>query len=130
MTNARRECRSLVISSLISNSSLAIRHSVRKGAAFALLLAVVLLSGTATAGVQHIYIVHTNDIHGALLPSDAYWINRDFPPPLANAPGAVNVIRGLREEAQKKGYGFLLFDGGGRVQRHAARRFHQGPGHD
>lgn len=66
----------------------------------------------ALAGVQHIYIVHTNDIHGALLPGTAFWLNPDFPPPLANAPGALVLIRELREEAAKKGYGFLLLDAG------------------
>ena len=66
----------------------------------------------AGAAVQHLYIVHTNDMHGALMPSDAFWMNRNFPPPLANAPGALTVIRNLRAEAQAKGYGFLLLDGG------------------
>ncbi len=63
-------------------------------------------------GVKRLYIVHTNDIHGALEPSTAFWMNRDFPPPLANAPGALNVIRRLRAEAERKGYGFVLLDGG------------------
>jgi len=56
--------------------------------------------------------VHTNDIHGALLPGEAFWLSRDFPPPLANAAGALVVIRELRQEAQQRGYGFLLLDGG------------------
>lgn len=66
----------------------------------------------AFASVQHIYVVHTNDIHGALQPSDAFWMNRNFPPPLANAPGALTVIRELRDTALARGYGFLLLDGG------------------
>ena len=112
MSNDRTGIGHFRVWSLIGHWSLVIGHCLRRVSLPALLLAAALSSGTATAGVQHIYIVHTNDIHGALLPTDAYWINRDFPPPLANAPGAVNVIRGLREEAQKKGYGFLLLDGG------------------
>ncbi len=85
------------------------RVSSRVGAALlGLWLAVV----PARAGIQHLYIVHTNDIHGALLPAEAYWLNRDFPPPLANAPGVLNVIQELRREAESKGYGFLLLDGG------------------
>jgi len=72
----------------------------------------VLFSLPAQAAVQHLYIVHTNDIHGALLPGTAFWLNPDFPPPLANAPGYLEMIRGLREEARQKGYGFLLLDGG------------------
>lgn len=77
-------------------------------AAYSLLFLVVLSPGA----VQRVWIVHTNDIHGALMPSEAFWMNRDFPPPLANAPGALNVIRELRAEAESKGYGFLLLDGG------------------
>ncbi len=76
------------------------------------LLALGLALGPAWAGVQHLYIVHTNDIHGALLPGTAFWLNPDFPPPLANAPGYLEMIRELRAEAQSKGYGFLLVDGG------------------
>ncbi len=76
------------------------------------LLALGLGLGLSLAGVQHLYIVHTNDIHGALLPGTAFWLNPDFPPPLANAPGALVLIRELREEAVRKGYGFLLLDAG------------------
>ncbi len=66
----------------------------------------------SAAGVQHIYILHTNDIHGALLGSEAWWMSRDFPPQLSNGPGALEVIRAWREEAGDKGYGFLLLDAG------------------
>ncbi len=62
--------------------------------------------------IQHILIVHTNDIHGSLVPGEAVWLDRNFPPPLANAPGALTVIRELRDSARIKGYGFLLLDGG------------------
>lgn len=77
-----------------------------------LLLALLTAAVPAGAAVQHLYIVHTNDIHGALLPGEAFWMNRNFPPPLANAAGALTVIRDLRAEAAGKGYGFLLLDGG------------------
>jgi 2',3'-cyclic-nucleotide 2'-phosphodiesterase (5'-nucleotidase family) len=56
--------------------------------------------------------VHTNDIHGGLVPSDAFWLSPDFPPPIGNAPAAMTVIRELREQARKDGYGFLYFDTG------------------
>ncbi|MEO0080520.1 MAG: bifunctional UDP-sugar hydrolase/5'-nucleotidase [candidate division WOR-3 bacterium] len=72
----------------------------------------IALSTVALAGIQHLYIVHTNDIHGALLPGEAYWLSSHFPPPLANAPGALTVINELRSKAQRNGYGFLLLDGG------------------
>ncbi|MGQ9678730.1 MAG: bifunctional metallophosphatase/5'-nucleotidase [bacterium] len=62
--------------------------------------------------VQHIFIVHTNDIHGALLPTEAYWLDKNYPPPLVNASGAITVIRQLRDSALRSGFGFLLVDGG------------------
>ncbi len=62
--------------------------------------------------VQHLFIVHTNDIHGVLLPAEAVWLDRNFPPPLANAPGALTLLKELHDSAEKSGYGFLLLDGG------------------
>jgi 2',3'-cyclic-nucleotide 2'-phosphodiesterase (5'-nucleotidase family) len=59
---------------------------------------------------RHIYIVFTNDMHGALVPSEGFWLNRDFPPPVGNGPAAATVISRLRQEAADKGYGFLYFD--------------------
>jgi 5'-nucleotidase len=59
---------------------------------------------------QHIYIVHTNDIHGGLVPSEGFWLNPDFPPPIGNAAAAVTVIREFREQAKKNGYGFMYVD--------------------
>lgn len=73
---------------------------------------VFLLAGARAADIQHIFIVHTNDIHGALLPGAAVWLDRNFPPPLANAAGALTVIRELRDSAVRHNYGFLLLDGG------------------
>ena len=64
------------------------------------------------AQYQHLYIIHTNDIHGALLPSEAFWMNRDFPPPLGNAGAAVTIINELKEQAKKNNYPYLLLDGG------------------
>lgn len=64
------------------------------------------------AQFTHLYIIHTNDIHGALLPSAAFWLNQDFPPPLGNAASAVTLINELKEKAKKQGYPYLLLDGG------------------
>ncbi len=75
-------------------------------------LLIFLLTNTGVARVQHIFIVHTNDIHGALLPGEAYWLDKNFPPPLANAAGALSVIQELRDSAVKTGAVFLLLDGG------------------
>ncbi|MEN9978902.1 MAG: bifunctional UDP-sugar hydrolase/5'-nucleotidase [candidate division WOR-3 bacterium] len=79
---------------------------------FGLFVSLLLVTAAADAEIQHLIIVHTNDIHGALLPAEAYWLDNNFPPPLANAAGAVTVIRELRDSAVRHGYGFLLLDGG------------------
>lgn len=75
-------------------------------------LLLILLGSHPALAHQHLYIVHTNDIHGQLLPAEAFWMNKDFPPPLANAPGALRLIAELRDSAEARGYGFLLLDGG------------------
>ncbi|UCG31422.1 MAG: 5'-nucleotidase C-terminal domain-containing protein [candidate division WOR-3 bacterium] len=61
---------------------------------------------------DHIYILHTNDIEGALSPSTAWWMNPYFPPPIGNAPAAATFIEEKRTEANSLGYGFLLLDAG------------------
>ena len=67
---------------------------------------------TQTAPYDHIYILHTNDIEGALSPSTAWWMNPYFPPPIGNAAAAATLISEKRAEAERLGYGFLLFDSG------------------
>ncbi len=66
----------------------------------------------AFAVPSEVWIVHTNDIHGSLLPSDAYWMNPDFPPPIGNAPAAITVINDIRAEAKAQNIPVLLFDTG------------------
>jgi len=61
---------------------------------------------------DHIFILHTNDIEGALSPSTAWWMNPYFPPPIGNAAAAATFISEKRAEADSLGYGFLLFDSG------------------
>jgi 2',3'-cyclic-nucleotide 2'-phosphodiesterase (5'-nucleotidase family) len=78
----------------------------------ALLLLFIAVSASAGKRYQHLYIVSTNDIHGGLAPSDGFWMSPQYPPPIGNAPAAITVIRELRAEAERKGYGFLFFDTG------------------
>jgi len=59
---------------------------------------------------EEIWIIHTNDIHGGLAPTDAFWMNPDFPPPIGNAPAAINIINEIKEEAKQKNIPVLLFD--------------------
>lgn len=62
--------------------------------------------------VNHIYILHTNDIEGGLSPSVAWWMSPYFPPPIGNAAAAATFIKEKRREADSLGYKFLLFDSG------------------
>lgn len=71
-----------------------------------------LLAGLAAGATEHVWIAHTNDIHGALLESEAWWMSRDFPPPLGNAASAVWLIDDLRRQAADSGYGFVVLDAG------------------
>ena len=74
------------------------------------LIAFIFLTQSGT--YDHIYILHTNDIEGALSPSTAWWMNPYFPPPIGNAAAAATYISEKRAEADSLGYGFLLFDSG------------------
>ena len=62
--------------------------------------------------LQHIYIVHTNDIHGHLEEQEAVWIDKYFPPEVGNGYCAPYVINDFRKTAEEKGYIFLLLDAG------------------
>jgi 5'-nucleotidase/UDP-sugar diphosphatase len=76
-----------------------------------LFLFLTLLCITARAG-KKIVILYTNDMMGRLRGEPAYFINKDFPPPLGNAGSCATYVREAREEAEKKGFPVLLLDGG------------------
>lgn len=57
-------------------------------------------------------IVYTNDIAGHIGSSEATFLNREFPPIVGGAATAGRYICCAREQAEKKGYGFLLLDAG------------------
>lgn len=75
-----------------------------------LIFSVIILC--TSPGYDHIYICYTNDIEGGLSPSEAWWMNPYFPPPIGNAPAAATMIKEKKREADSLGYGFLLFDSG------------------
>ena len=47
-----------------------------------LLLGALVVAAPGEAEIVKLTIVHTNDIHGGINPSDATFMNRDFPPRL------------------------------------------------
>ncbi len=77
---------------------------------FSLILLSVLFIGFGYAIPDEVWLVHVNDIHGALTPSDAFWMNPDFPPPIGNAPAAITIINEIRAEAAQKNIPVLVFD--------------------
>jgi 2',3'-cyclic-nucleotide 2'-phosphodiesterase (5'-nucleotidase family) len=76
------------------------------------LLAVLLPAAPGSARIVELTVVHTNDIHGGINPSDATYMNRDFPPKLGGGASMVTLLRRLRAEAEAKGNDFLLVDSG------------------
>jgi 5'-nucleotidase / UDP-sugar diphosphatase len=83
----------------------------RKTILIALLLAAACSQARADRW-QHLIILHTNDIHGHLAEEEAWWLNPSFPPPVGNAAAAATIIKEERAAAAKKGYGFMLLEGG------------------
>ena len=61
-------------------------------------------------------IVYTNDIAGGIGPTEATFLNREFPPIVGGAAAAGRYICCAREQAQQEGHGFLLLDAGDSFQ--------------
>ena len=82
-----------------------LRHAVVAGALLG-------FAGTAPAKIVRLTVVHTNDIHGGINPSDATYMNRDYPPRLGGAASMITLLRELRSKVEAKGGDFLLVDSG------------------
>jgi 2',3'-cyclic-nucleotide 2'-phosphodiesterase (5'-nucleotidase family) len=85
---------------------------------FAAFLSLVVLGAAAPgeAEIVKLTVVHTNDIHGGINPSDATFMNRDFPPRLGGAASMVTLLRRLRAEIEASGGHFLMMDAGDTFQ--------------
>jgi len=57
-----------------------------------------------------IYVLHWNDGHGHLGYNEAFWLDRDFPPTLANARALAYMVRQYRKRAEKEGALVLVLD--------------------
>jgi 2',3'-cyclic-nucleotide 2'-phosphodiesterase (5'-nucleotidase family) len=82
-----------------------------KKIAISISLFCLLLSGYARAE-KKIVILYTNDMMGHLKGEPAYFINRDFPPPLGNAASCATYVKEARRDAEKDGSVVLLLDAG------------------
>jgi 5'-nucleotidase/UDP-sugar diphosphatase len=61
-------------------------------------------------------IVYTNDVAGGIGPTEATFLNREFPPIVGGAAAAGRYICCARDRAQREGHGFLLLDAGDTFQ--------------
>ncbi|MCD4702015.1 MAG: bifunctional metallophosphatase/5'-nucleotidase [Candidatus Aegiribacteria sp.] len=79
-----------------------------------ILLPVLLLALIAAAGADTIYlnILHTNDIHGGIVPREATFMNPDFPPMIGGGAYISSYVDGVREECSENGEYCLLIDAG------------------
>ncbi len=78
------------------------------------LLPFLLLALTFSAGADTIYlnILHTNDIHGGIVPSEATFMNPDFPPMIGGGAYISSYADDVREECRENGEYCLLIDVG------------------
>ncbi len=75
------------------------------------LLTIFIISCTPLLAMpSELWIIHINDVHGALAPTEAYWMNPNFPPPLGGGAGAITVIKEIRQEAKKQGIPTITVD--------------------
>ncbi|MCP4581719.1 MAG: multifunctional 2',3'-cyclic-nucleotide 2'-phosphodiesterase/5'-nucleotidase/3'-nucleotidase, partial [candidate division Zixibacteria bacterium] len=77
-------------------------------------LVVVIFSGLSYADDDYIYlqIMYTNDTHGGIAPSGAWFMNPEFPPPLGGWGSLAEYIKIRREDMKDKGAHSLLLDAG------------------
>jgi len=61
-------------------------------------------------------IIYTNDIAGGIGPTEATFLNREFPPIVGGAASAGRYICCAREQAKMQDHGFLLLDAGDSFQ--------------
>jgi len=59
-----------------------------------------------------IHLLFTNDLHGGIAPSKAWFMNPDFPPDLGGGAAMYTYVNEIREEASAEGAEVLLLDGG------------------
>jgi len=77
-----------------------------------LLAATLLLTAAATADVGYLHILHTNDIHGGIVPSRATFINPDFPPMMGGGAYIASYVDEVRAYCDSTGEEMLLIDAG------------------
>jgi len=59
-----------------------------------------------------IHVLFTNDLHGGIAPSQAWFMNPEFPPDLGGGASMYTYVQEIRQEAAAEGAEVLLLDGG------------------
>lgn len=82
------------------------------------LLPFLLLALASIAGAEIVYlnILHTNDMHGGIVPTEASFMNPDFPPMMGGGAYIKAYADEVREECEANGEYFLLIDVGDAFQ--------------
>jgi len=59
-----------------------------------------------------VHLLFTNDLHGGIAPSKAWFMNPEFPPDLGGGASMYTYVQEIRNEAAEEGAEVLLLDGG------------------
>ena len=59
-----------------------------------------------------VHVLFTNDLHGGIAPSKAWFMNPEFPPDLGGGASMYRYAQEIRAEAAAEGAEVLLLDGG------------------
>jgi 5'-nucleotidase len=60
----------------------------------------------------HLVVLHTNDIHGQILPRKATWLDKDHPPMIGGLPRVAAYINRVRAEERDPDEAVIAVDGG------------------
>ena len=66
----------------------------------------------APADPLHVIVLHTNDVHGQVLPRRATWLGTQNPPLVGGLPRVAAYVEATREEARRTGAALFVVDAG------------------
>ena len=69
-------------------------------------------SQSSTPERLHVIVLHTNDVHGQVLPRRATWIRADEPPMVGGIPRVAAYVNAIREEARREQAALFVVDAG------------------
>jgi len=98
---------------------------------FCLAALVCLLPGSGPVPkLEHLVVIHTNDLHGQVLPRPATWLEREgAPPDCGGLERLAACIESLRSEAREAGLPVLVVDAGDWFQGTPEGRLDRGRGY-